>query len=109
MLCVRRWSDAGPWQSGSGVGKYSAEIPKQGSQRFNSVTKPIHFAHLDILFVYGKQNIRKTYICFNEIGSMWYKVVEAGHILPFLYPAKREKRKLNNCTVLYIYMFIASI
>ena len=38
--------------SGSGVGKYNAESPKQGSKKFNSTTKTIHFAHLVILFIY---------------------------------------------------------
>ena len=35
-------------RAGSGVGKYNAESPKQGSKRFNSITKTIHFAHLGI-------------------------------------------------------------
>ena len=29
-----------------GVGQYIAESPKQGSKRYNSITKTIHFAHL---------------------------------------------------------------
>ena len=36
-----------------GVGQYIAESPKQGSKKFNSITKAIHFAHLVILFIYG--------------------------------------------------------
>ena len=28
------------------VGQYIAESPKQGSKRYNSITKTIHFAHL---------------------------------------------------------------
>ena len=35
-------------RAASGVGKYNAESPKQGSKRFNSITKTIHFAHLVI-------------------------------------------------------------
>ena len=35
-------------RAASGVGKYNAESPKQGSKRFNSITKTIHFAHLGI-------------------------------------------------------------
>ena len=31
---------------GSGVGKYNAKSPRQGSKRFNSITKTIHFARL---------------------------------------------------------------
>ena len=38
---------------GSGSGNYNAESPKQGSKRFNSITKTIHWAHLGILFIYG--------------------------------------------------------
>ena len=37
--------------SGSGVGKYNAESPKQGSKKFNSTTKTNDFAHLVILFI----------------------------------------------------------
>ena len=40
------------WRPGSGVGKYNAESPKQGSKRFNSITKRIRFAHLGILFIF---------------------------------------------------------
>ena len=40
-------------RAGSGVGKYIAESPKQGSKKFNSITKTIHFAHRGILFIYG--------------------------------------------------------
>ena len=36
-----------------GVGEYNAESPKQGSKRFNSISKKVHFAHLGILFIYG--------------------------------------------------------
>ena len=31
---------------------YNAESQKQGSNRFNSITKMIHFANLGILFIY---------------------------------------------------------
>ena len=41
------------WRAGSGVGKYNAEVLKQGSKRFNSLTQTIHFAHLGILFIYA--------------------------------------------------------
>ena len=41
-------------RAGSGVGKYNAESSKQGSKRFNSITKTIHFAHLGILFIYDQ-------------------------------------------------------
>ena len=41
------------WRAGSGVGKYNAEVLKQGSKRFNSITQTIHFAHLGILFIYA--------------------------------------------------------
>ena len=40
-------------RAGSGVGKYNAESSKQGSKRFNSITKTIHFAHLGILLIYA--------------------------------------------------------
>ena len=40
-------------RTGSGVGKYNAKIPNQGSKRFNSVTKTIYFAHVGILFIFG--------------------------------------------------------
>ena len=40
-------------RAGSGVGKYNAKSPKQGSKRFNSNTKMFLFAHLVILFLYG--------------------------------------------------------
>ena len=42
-------------RAGPGVGKYkyNAKSPKQGSQRFNSIAKTIHLAHLGILFIYG--------------------------------------------------------
>ena len=50
--------------AGSGVGKYIAESPKQGSKRFNSITKTIQFAHLAILFIYEYtvwlQNVAET-------------------------------------------------
>ena len=39
-------------REGSGVGKYKAKRPKQGSKRFNFITRTIHFAHLGILFIY---------------------------------------------------------
>ena len=39
---------------GSGVGKHNAKSTKQGSKRFNSITKRIHFAHLGILFIYAR-------------------------------------------------------
>ena len=39
-------------RAGSGVSKYNAESPKQGSKRFNSIRKTIHFAHLGKLFIY---------------------------------------------------------
>ena len=32
---------------------YNAESPKQGSIRFNSIIKTIHFAHLGIMFIYA--------------------------------------------------------
>ena len=41
-------------RAGPGVGKYNAESPKQGSKRFNSITKTIHFAHLGIIFIYAR-------------------------------------------------------
>ena len=41
------------WWAGLGVGKYNAESSKQGSKRFNFITKTIHFAHLCILFIYA--------------------------------------------------------
>ena len=47
MLCVEQWSDAGP------AGKYNIASQKQGSKRFNSITKTIHFAHLGIFFIYA--------------------------------------------------------
>ena len=45
-------------RAGSDVGKYVAESPKQGSKWFNSVAKMIHFAHLDILFIYVCMEVR---------------------------------------------------
>ena len=42
-------------RAGLGIGKYNAESPKHlktGQQRFNSITKTIHFAYLGILFIY---------------------------------------------------------
>ena len=50
MLCLQRWSDAGP--AGSGVVKVIAESPKQGRKRLNFITKTISFAYLGILFIY---------------------------------------------------------
>ena len=44
MLCVRRWSDV--------------ESPKQGSKRFNFITKTICFAHLGLLFIYAFYSVR---------------------------------------------------
>ena len=39
---------------------YNAESPNHGSKRFNSVTKTIHFAHLDMLFIYASiRNVRR--------------------------------------------------
>ena len=38
-------------RAGSGVGKYNAESPTQGSKRFNFITKTSHFAHLGILYL----------------------------------------------------------
>ena len=51
-------------RAGSGVGKYcildtvdsivyNAKSPKQGSKRFNSITKTTHFADLGTIFIYG--------------------------------------------------------
>ena len=37
----------------SGVGKYNAAIPKQGSKSFNFISKTIHLAHLGVLFIYA--------------------------------------------------------
>ena len=50
MLCVRPWSDA----------ELAGRVRlKQGSKRFNSITKTIHFAHLGLLFIY--KNVYKIY------------------------------------------------
>ena len=38
------------------AGKYNGKTPKEGSKRFNFVTKTSHFAHLDILFIYGRED-----------------------------------------------------
>ena len=56
-----RWSDAGPAGRVSGCQVlyivnskvYNARSLKQGSKRFNSITKTIHFAHLVLLFIYA--------------------------------------------------------
>ena len=51
MLCVRRWSDAGPGPVLAST--IYAESPKQGSKKFSSITKTIHFAHLGILVIFA--------------------------------------------------------
>ena len=51
----------GRW-AGSGVDKHNAESPEQGSKRFNSITKTIHFAHLGILFIYGHERAFVAFI-----------------------------------------------
>ena len=53
-------------RAGSGIGKYSynADSPKQGSKRFNSITKTIHFAYLGILLIYSQQ-----YAAMNLVGQ----------------------------------------
>ena len=56
MLFERQRIYAGPagrvrcWQEH--MYSYNAESQKQGSNRFNSITKMIHFAHLGMLFIY---------------------------------------------------------
>ena len=52
MLCVCGGGVLPGWRAKSGVGNYNDQSPKQGSIRFNSLTKTIHFAHLGILFIY---------------------------------------------------------
>ena len=37
--------------AGSDVGKHNAERPKQAGKRFNSITKTIHFAHLQLYYL----------------------------------------------------------
>ena len=58
MLCVRRWSDAGP----AGRVRYwlvQCREPKTGQQKvLNVITKTIHFALLGILFIYVGLRIR---------------------------------------------------
>ena len=55
MLCVLRWSEAGPVGTGQQVLAstvlYIAESPKQGSKRGNSITKTI-YSTLPILLYY---------------------------------------------------------
>ena len=65
MLPVQRWA-------GSDVGKYNAKSAKQDSEKFNFITKTIHFAHLDILFIYGWGYRRRI-----NIEEKW-KVVAAA-------------------------------
>ena len=49
-------------RAGSGVGKYVAESPKQGSKRFISVTKTNHFANLSILFIFANNTDGPTFL-----------------------------------------------
>ena len=59
IFCVRRWSNARP-AGRVGIVKYSGESSKQGSKRFNSITKTIHFVHPGILFIYVLYCIHTT-------------------------------------------------
>ena len=74
MLCVRRWSDAGP---AGRVRWYNAESPKQGDKRFYSITKTIHFAYLGILFIYDSD------LLLAAVSSFYMYVVPSGCIIYF--------------------------
>ena len=50
-------------RAGSSVGKYNAESSKQGSIRFNFITKTINFAHMVILFIYEKDFVPDLSSC----------------------------------------------
>ena len=62
-------------RAGSDVGKYVAESPKQGSKWFNSVAKMIHFAHLDILFIYVCMEVR-----IKTLLALYSKIFSIVHI-----------------------------
>ena len=63
-------------------GKYDAESPKQGSKRFNSITKKIHFAHLGILIIYiclllysVTKGVKQNYLLYIYlIGSVYINI-----------------------------------
>ena len=67
MLCVRRWSDAGP------VGRLRCQVtiesPNQRSKRFNFITKTIHSALLlGILFIYMLSTKPPSFSPHNFLG-----------------------------------------
>ena len=51
-------------RAGLCVGKYKVESPKQGSKRFNFITKMI-FAHLGVIFIYGYTAIVSAFLITN--------------------------------------------
>ena len=56
-------------REGSAVGKYNAKSLKQGSKRFNFITRTIHFAHLGILFIYVPFLLQNYAICMHSSGE----------------------------------------
>ena len=59
----------------SGVGKYNAESPKQGSKRFNFIMKTTHFAYLGILFIYELPHPAGG----SESSDQWNPVAPCAH------------------------------
>ena len=57
MRTVQRWIDATPRRAGSGVGKYNAERPKQGSKRLNCQVRRNTF-HICVWLVFDQNHNR---------------------------------------------------
>ena len=101
-------------RAGSGVSKYSMYKPKQGSKRFNSIKKTIHFSPLVILIIYaympltgvGTQNRQKL-----EVSDSIKKNFFGGRFLifrvlvSFLATASLILKKKRKCKSVCTHLF----
>ena len=77
MLCVRRWSDAGPAGRVRSGGNYNAESPKEGSKRFNWLVRR---NTLPIQVWYLSKSTRVQADIKNAIGGCSFKCTLWHHV-----------------------------
>ena len=89
MLFVRQWSDAGPAERVRCCLLYIAESKKQGSKRFNCITKKSHLAYLVTLCtamcitnVWKRGSITRKWVSSKQLGRCFHLTV--NHIWPIL-------------------------
>ena len=77
MCTVVEYCNVGPAGRVRCCGKNDANSSKQGSKRFNSITKKIHFAYLGILFFYRPGELALS--CnpsYREVRTVgWFEVL----------------------------------